>query len=183
MDKLALALAVIASGLGGYALFGPKEEGVKPASAEALEDLRAEVVSLQAALKQAHVATTELVSWIASADQSPNSSCERSSQWPISGKVNNATTLSRKTRLSVTAVSWGRAPITGLSVAMVVPPQMAVPETINADGMRSERSARLYRSITATFSVGPSVLHMSILSCSSPNVGCAMHAIAWRSPD
>lgn len=78
--------------------------------------------------KRAAVAITEEVSWIATAHQTPNCSCDISNQPPINGKMNNAIAFRKNTRVNTTPVCSGRAPIVGDRLATAVPPQIAVPE-------------------------------------------------------
>ena len=73
------------------------------------------------------VATTELVSCMAKAAQTPNCSWLRFNQVPMVGKVINAMALSKSTTHNAAPVCSGRAAMMGDKVAIVVPPQMAVP--------------------------------------------------------
>src|SRR5215469_7827594 len=74
--------------------------------------------------------TTELVSWIASADHSPNCDWLICSAVPIAGNRNRATEFRIKTALSETAISSSLASAIGPTAAMALPPQIAVPAAI-----------------------------------------------------
>ena len=78
--------------------------------------------------KIAAAPTTELVSCMAMADQSPNCSWVNPSTWPMGGNTNRATAFSVNTTASDREVSFSSAPITGATAAIALPPQMAVPE-------------------------------------------------------
>src|SRR5580765_7097393 len=74
--------------------------------------------------------TTELVSWIASADQSPNCDCVMWSASPTTGNRNSAMELRMKTVPRETAISSSLASAIGATAAMALPPQIAVPAAI-----------------------------------------------------
>src|SRR5262245_51571394 len=76
--------------------------------------------------------TTELVSWIASAAQSPNCSAFNPSHLPMIGKVSSAQALRVKTAPSDTDISSSLAPTLGPMAAMALPPQIAVPTEMSS---------------------------------------------------
>src|SRR5215469_937591 len=78
--------------------------------------------------------TTELVSWIANADQSPNWAWVMCSRDPMKGKRNNATELRMNTDPKATAISSSLASAIGPTAAMALPPQIAVPALIRNAG-------------------------------------------------
>src|SRR3954454_20733946 len=81
--------------------------------------------------------TTELVSWMANAAQSPNWVSESETRWPIIGKTNSAAAFRMNTVPSETAMSSSLASSTGPTAAIALPPQMAVPTEIKSAGVRS----------------------------------------------
>src|ERR1700752_2273628 len=79
--------------------------------------------------------TTELVSWMASADQSPNCDWVMCRAKPTSGKRKSATELRMKTAPSETAISSSLASAMGPTAAMALPPQMAVPAAMRNEDL------------------------------------------------
>src|SRR5215472_948323 len=103
--------------------------------------------------------TTELVSWIASADQIPNWLCERASRCPTKGNKNRAIAFRMNTVPRETAMSWSSASRTGPMAAIALPPQIAVPTEIRRDGVRSTESARPRKRPQATAKLIPTSVY------------------------
>ena len=81
MSKLALVLALVGVGLGGYALFGPREDdGPEPASVASLEALRGEVETLKAALATAQQAHGQALTRLEAIEETLRSGEERMAQ-------------------------------------------------------------------------------------------------------
>lgn len=77
--------------------------------------------------------TTELVSCIAIAAQTPNCFCVRFIRCPTTGNSNNAIEFNIKTLPRATDISSVSASIAGPTAAIALPPQIAVPDEISVD--------------------------------------------------
>src|SRR5579862_4673486 len=84
--------------------------------------------------------TTELVSWMASADHNPNCDWLMCSAHPITGNRNSATEFRMNTVPSATAISSSLALAIGPTAAMALPPQIAVPALIRNAAFLPTRS-------------------------------------------
>ena len=86
--------------------------------------------------------TTEEVSWMEIAAQTPNWPWLRCSACPMGGKMNSATAFRMNTVASETVIDSARAPIAGPTAAIALPPQMLVPAVIKNEVCSSTFSAR-----------------------------------------